>query len=61
MAGILSVSDVMAKRIITARPHATVREAINSMESNDIGSLIVMEGEKPVGIVTERDIVRRVA
>jgi CBS domain-containing protein len=61
VAGILSVNDVMAKKVITTRPHATVREAINIMESNDIGSLIVMEGEKPVGIVTERDIVRRVA
>lgn len=57
----LSVNDVMAKKIITTRPHATIREAINIMESNDIGSLIVMEGERPVGIVTERDIVRRVA
>jgi len=61
MAGILSVKDIMTKSVVTTRLHATVREAVKTMENQNIGSIIVMEGEKPIGIVTERDIVVKVA
>jgi CBS domain-containing protein len=39
---------------------ATVFDAIAKMAENDIGSLVVMDGEKLVGIITERDYARNV-
>ena len=41
-------------------PDATVFEAIAKMAEQDIGSLLVMEGEKLVGIITERHYARHV-
>jgi len=42
-------------------PQATIFDAIQLMADNSIGSLLVMEQNKPIGIVTERDYARKVA
>jgi CBS domain-containing protein len=55
---IREVMTVKADELKTISPAALVPEAINLMASNDIGSLIVMEGGHMVGLITERDIVR---
>ena len=57
--GIL-VRDVMSKNVKTARPNSTINEVVRKMNKFEIGSIIVTDGEKPVGIITERDILRRV-
>jgi CBS domain-containing protein len=44
----------------TIGPDATVLDALASMAEKNIGSLIVMDGEKFVGIVTERNYSRNV-
>jgi CBS domain-containing protein len=41
-------------------PGATVYEAIKRMADLDIGALVVIEGGKVVGLITERDYARRV-
>jgi CBS domain-containing protein len=41
-------------------PDATVFDAIAKMAENNIGSLVVMDGEELVGIITERDYARNV-
>ena len=41
-------------------PNDTVYDAIKKMAEHDIGGLLVMEGEKIVGIVTERDYARKI-
>lgn len=40
---------------------ATVFEAIGKMVANNIGSLVVMDGMRPVGMLTERDYLRKIA
>jgi len=56
------VKDVMTREVVDARPDMTLREAAGIMKTQDIGSLPVVEGSKPVGVVTDRDItVRAVA
>lgn len=56
----LLVRDVMSKNVKTARPNSTINEVVRKMNKFEIGSIIIAENEKPVGIITERDILRRV-
>ena len=49
-----------ARTVCSIHPDATVFDAIAKMAENDIGSLVVMDGEKLVGIITERDYARNV-
>jgi CBS domain-containing protein len=46
--------------IISVPPDATVLEAIKVMAENNVGALLVMQDGKIAGIISERDIVRKV-
>src|SRR3989475_12655306 len=48
----------MAKRLQTVGPDDTVGEAVAVMAQNRIGSVLIMDGERLLGIFTERDTVR---
>jgi len=50
----------MTKDVLTIDVNKTIIEAAALMSQNDVGDLVVMENNMPVGIVTERDFVRRV-
>ena len=39
---------------------ATVRDAVQAMADNNVGIVIVLEGDRLVGVFSERDVVRRV-
>lgn len=56
----LNVEDVMVEQVITINADATVQDAVIVMNENEIGCLIVVLNGKPVGIITERDMLRRV-
>jgi len=56
----LRVEDVMVKEVITVKAGAPVREAVKLMNNHEIGCLVVVNRGKPVGIVTERDMLKRV-
>lgn len=51
----VSVSQIMERHLITATPEMTTLEAINQMRLHKVGCLPVVEGDRLVGIVTERD------
>ncbi len=55
-----TVKDLMTKDVLTIDVNKTIIEAAALMSQNDVGDLVVMENNTPVGIVTERDFVRRV-
>ena len=55
-----SVREIMTSNPVTVRPDASVVEAARSMSSEDVGSLPVVEGDRLVGVVTDRDIALRV-
>jgi len=55
----MRVGDVVQRAPITLPPHSTVRQAAQLMESKGVGSIVVVDGQRLVGIVTDRDIVRR--
>jgi CBS domain-containing protein len=51
----------MSKTVRTVDSTGTVGLALEAMANYDIGSVVVVEGKKPVGIVTERDFARKFA
>ena len=56
----LKIENIMIKDVISAEETVPIKKAVEIMSLNEIGCLIVMKKEKPVGIVTERDILKRV-
>ncbi len=54
------IGQVMSSPVRTVKPDEKLIAALVVMEKNDIGSIIVVDGQSPVGIVTERDVVRQI-
>lgn len=54
------VRDVMAKNVKTVKTDDTVHAAVKKMNKFDIGSVIVTASGRPVGIITETNIMRRI-
>jgi len=50
----------MTRNVKTIDSNKTVFEAAALMSENEVSDLVILENNKPVGIVTERDFVRRV-
>ncbi|NRF67420.1 CBS domain-containing protein [Aquincola sp. S2] len=58
----MKVCDIMTSDVCLASPDETIREAARQMADNDIGALPVGEGDRLIGMITDRDIaVRAVA
>lgn len=55
------VRNVMHKDVVTVRPNLSLREASKIMSKFGIGSLVVVEDENLVGIITSTDIIKAVA
>ena len=55
------VAEIMARDVLTADPATSLVEAAGRMHERRVGALVVVEGERLVGIITERDILRAVA
>jgi len=56
----LKVDDVMVKEVITIDENSTVKEAADVMNKFEIGCLIAVKKGKAMGIITERDLLKRV-
>lgn len=54
------VRDIMAVNVVSMPPDASVFEVSKAMAEMDIGSVIIADNDRPLGIITESDIVRRV-
>jgi len=54
------VKEIMRSDVKTARPDSSVREVVEKMNRFGIGSIIVVQERRPVGIITERDILQKV-
>lgn len=60
MATVKQLLDNKGNAVLSIGPEDTVFNAIQKMADNNIGSLIVLEGDRLVGIVTERHYARNV-
>ena len=52
------LSEIMTTKVVTVDISERVEEALRLMVKFDVGSIIVVDKQKPVGIITERDITR---
>jgi CBS domain-containing protein len=54
----MPIADAMTVRVITVKPDESVQVAINRMLEENVGAVAVCEGQRLVGIFTERDVLR---
>lgn len=52
----MPVRDIMREDVVTVTPDATAGDIAATMESEVVGSVVVLEGDRPAGVVTDRDL-----
>jgi CBS domain-containing protein len=55
-----TVAEHYQREVATLPAEATARDAADAMKARAVGSLVVLRGEEPVGILTDRDLLERV-
>jgi CBS domain-containing protein len=50
------ISDVMTQGVVTAGTDDTLRHVGELMRDRNVGSVVVCEGDRPVGVITDRDL-----
>ncbi len=61
MQAIQRVRDIMIRNVITAKPTTSLRDVARLMFKNRIGSVIVVNGNRVAGVLTESDFIRLAA
>lgn len=54
------VSEIMTTQLTTAPAAATIVDVMRKMEAEDVGRIIITDEDVPIGIFTEKDVLRRV-
>ncbi len=57
----LNISDIMSEDVMTIDSDNMIEDAANLMVRADVSGLLVLENDKPVGVITRTDICRMVA
>lgn len=55
----MTVTDIMREDVVTVRPNDSVEVAARRMRDEKVGSVVVEEDGRPVGILTDRDVTTR--
>src|SRR5688572_20721395 len=55
------LQSLFTKAVVTVQPSDTIARAAELMEQHHVGAIVVTEQQRPVGIVTDRDIARALA
>jgi len=56
----MSLERVCRKEVVTVSPHTNLLEVARLLRSQHVGSVVVVEERRPVGILTDRDIIVKV-
>ena len=54
------VRDIMQKNVITIQENKTALDAAKLISEKDISFLVIVKDDKPIGVITERDFVRKI-
>ncbi len=60
MRTVAHILDVKGRAVFAVAPDALVYEALEMMAEHDVGALVVLDGDRLIGIVSERDYARKV-
>ena len=60
MRSVLQLLEEKPQQVLSIQPQAKVFDALMLMAEKDVGALVVLEGEKLVGIFSERDYARKI-
>jgi len=55
------IGQIMSKPVRTVKPDDKLSAAVAVMDKNSIGSVVVLDGETAIGIITEGDVVEQVS
>jgi len=55
------IKHIMIEDVVTANPNITIRDAVRTLQEKHVGSIVITENQKCVGIFTERDAIRIIA
>jgi CBS domain-containing protein len=50
------IREVMTEEVVTAAPERTVREIAELMRERNVGSVVIVRDDRPIGFVTDRDL-----
>lgn len=56
----MPIQTLARKEVVTTGPDASVEHVAKLMRDESVGSVVITEDERPVGIVTDRDLTNRV-
>ncbi len=56
----IPVKEIMTRAVVTIDISSDIQSLANKMVEHDVGSVIITDSKQPVGIVTERDIVKKI-
>ncbi len=54
------VRDIMQKNVITIQENKSALDAAKLISEKDISFLVIVKDDKPIGVITERDFVRKI-
>ncbi|MEM4275611.1 MAG: CBS domain-containing protein [Candidatus Nitrosocaldaceae archaeon] len=54
------VNELMSKDVVTINEDSTAYDVAKIMDEKNIGTIVIVKNEEPIGIVTERDLVKRI-
>jgi len=60
ISGVILVRDIMSANVTTVNLNSSVREVVRKMNQSNLGSVIVVQGEEPRGIITKGDILTKI-
>ena len=55
------ILDKKGREVVTVSPGSALGDAIGTLAERNIGAVVVVDGDRPVGILSERDVIRLLA
>jgi CBS domain-containing protein len=56
----MSLTSIGSRKVFSVGPEATAVQIAEAMETHNVGCVVVTDGQKPIGMVTDRDLALRV-
>jgi CBS domain-containing protein len=52
----MKLNDIFTRNVVTAGPEDTLAAVAHQMQEHNVGTVVIVENQRPVGIVTDRDL-----